>query len=1128
MESNLGKIDMISRFPFHGKSKYLIDKLYIIGYDNYTINKILKKRRLIRASKSVEIDTSSKNKKYPNSSNKIYSISKDLNLYDNINQITIPESPSLLNEIVNDYNKKVLDIDMIIQMIFPNKPIFYSVKDRNRHPKFLNDITLKLEFNQNISEEINEIIDKKKYYMVFSSNPQSDTNNKKSINGFCYINYLKVKEIKDKKINNDDYSFYFPIVLCFISEYPYYNSYYKLAGQIFNLFNSNNIEVPIEIMLHNIINYTLSPINGDIDLYIEPVSFSNNINQNSLSDNDVANYNNKSDFSSGSENDDIEEKKKSISKFTKNEKDNTTEIIEEEEFLKKLDNLTLANKSRKKNCFLKQPSVVVEKNISELLRTKTITKGYGRTKTVVKGNGKSNNLFEIIKFPFLQGYPLLHYNLPKILFDSCSITKLIFLFINSFCEQDILIFSKDIEILSLFINSLINLNFPLNDSSYYNINASVSFDNFIHGNCKFIPSGCKTIIGINTPFQLKCLNKKTGKTRDKIIFDLDNNKIDLKNEKNNNFFSYIKKIVNAKDDKEYKNSILSFEIRTLYDSLKAIKSKYLNFEINLNDDDDYYLSYDKQLNIEIQESFYRFILNISVCFYRQLTYQLNMNLSEKENDKNNNSIKIEFTNIMKNKYTYEEKYFFNKFINTLKFRNFFTKFINENEAVDLYRIPYLFFEEYLSIISSANDPNIMNNYVLKFFNVFDNLYQKNSQKINIDFNPFLSEYFKKYKSDFERDIIDFNYEGKNIIKYSYNKKKLKYQWYELDNELLLKYILFKKSLDKIEYERLFNLNSFLNENISKKIMVDDIEEEIEKEIFTYDYYNNGLLIKDDDICCMNIILLITISLNDIDDNTLEKKILIVVFPLLKNFFLFRKYYYILIAMIYKIIYNEFSKKRPNEKRLFTLLNLYYQILNSIIGKNIIPNSKILNVISNMNKIEKEIKKYTFYKDNEINNNKDDNYKIKYIIYANHNYTNEKIIKEKELKKLANRDDNNDKNNSKNDSGLTISFGYKDKTFSISPRIKLIAKIMKKDDKKSDLSLDLNINSQRLIKNILNEEYQKYIKNNMNIKSIELKKIMLSLLNIYFYAKNTHKFEEKIEILIAIDSLIEFYIKKLIN
>jgi hypothetical protein len=105
---------------------------------------------------------------------------------------------------------------------------------------------MKSEFNKNLTEEIKEIMDKKKYCMVFSSNPQIDEKTKNSINGFCYINFLKVKEIKDKELNNDDYSFYFPIALCFISEYPYYNSYYKLAEQIFNLFNSKNIEVPIE------------------------------------------------------------------------------------------------------------------------------------------------------------------------------------------------------------------------------------------------------------------------------------------------------------------------------------------------------------------------------------------------------------------------------------------------------------------------------------------------------------------------------------------------------------------------------------------------------------------------------------------------------------------------------------------------------------------------------------------------------------------------------------------------------------------------------------------------------------------------------------------------------------------
>ena len=755
--------NIISRFPFHGKSKYLIDKLYIIGYDNYTINKILKKRTLIKTSKSAEIDTSSRNPKYTKmySSNKIFSNSRDINIYDNINPITISEYPSLLNEIVNDYNKKVLDIDMTIQMIFPNNPIFYSVKNKIRQPRFVNDIALKSESYQNISEEIKEIMDKKKYFMVFSSNPQSDKNDQKSINGFCYINYLKVKEIKDKEINNDDCSFYFPLALCFISEYPYYSSYYKLAGQIFNLFNSDKIEVPIEIMLHNIINTTLSPINNDIDLCIEPVSFSHNIHKNSISDKNLESYYNILNNSSDSDPEDKEEKNQLISTFNTNEEENAANKIEEDESHKKMDNLNQANKSGIKNFLLKKSPITVEKSSIEFLRTKTVAQGT---------DNKKKNLFEIIKFPFLQGYPLLQYNLPKILFSSCSVTKLVFLFMNSFCEQDILIFSKDIGILSLFINSLINLNFPLNDNMYYNINASVSFDNYIDGSCKFIPSTYNTIKGINTLFQLKFLNEKTDKMNDTIIFDLDNNKINV-NEKNNNFFFYIKKIVKAKDEKEYKNSFLNYEIRTLYDSIKTIKLQYLNFEINQNDAD--YLSYNKQLNKEIQESFYRFIVNILLYFYRQLTCKIDINAKEGDNNNKNIPIRNEFNNDIKYKYTDEEKYFFNEFKNTLKYGFFFTNFINEQEAVDLYRIPYIFFEEYLSILSRAIDPNTMNNYVLNFFNIFENLYQKQSQKINIDFNTFLSEYFKKYKSDFERDIIDFNCEGKKIVKYSKKKKKFK-------------------------------------------------------------------------------------------------------------------------------------------------------------------------------------------------------------------------------------------------------------------------------------------------------------------------------------------------------------------
>ena len=71
----------------------------------------------------------------------------------------------------------------------------------------------------------------------------------------------------------------------------------------------------------------------------------------------------------------------------------------------------------------------------------------------------------------------------------------------TFLEKDVLFFSKDIEFLSLTINSYLNLNFPLNDEKYYFINACVSYDNYINSNSTFVGSTFTTIIGINDQYK---------------------------------------------------------------------------------------------------------------------------------------------------------------------------------------------------------------------------------------------------------------------------------------------------------------------------------------------------------------------------------------------------------------------------------------------------------------------------------------------------------------------------------------------------------------------------------------------------------------------------------------------------
>ena len=425
IQSNIPEDEKIIKFPFHGKSKYLIDKLYIIGYNNDTLNKCLIKsdnyKIKLVTDPSLKIRRSN-TKIYQSSSKEVMSVEN------NIDSFSIKEPPSLINEILNDYNKKVLDIDITLDMIFPNRPIFYSVKepkrqlspqkhrDKDRRNTNFFEIKAELGNNFNREEEIKEAIEQKKYCIVFSSNPQLDKNDKKSINGFCYINYCKYKE--KKLVVDNSYSFYVPVGICFISEYPYYNSYYKLAEQIFLLFNSKKIEVPIEIMLSNLINATLSPINGDIDLCIEPVSFINNImtgKSSSLSNKEINN-------SEKIKNEDKKDEKE-ITPFNINE----NQIISQENF-----------SDSTKVLFHVEKKALNKINIRSSLRKSDITKNtdlYSLLKTKTIGGAKKNkpqnvNSFEQIKFPFLQAYPLLQYNLPELLFNYFSISKIIFIFIN--------------------------------------------------------------------------------------------------------------------------------------------------------------------------------------------------------------------------------------------------------------------------------------------------------------------------------------------------------------------------------------------------------------------------------------------------------------------------------------------------------------------------------------------------------------------------------------------------------------------------------------------------------------------------------------------------------------------------
>ena len=421
---------------------------------------------------------------------------------------------------------------------------------------------------------------------------------------------------------------------------------------------------------------------------------------------------------------------------------------------------------------------------------------------------------------------------------------------------------------------------------------------------------------------------------------------------------------------------------------------------------------------------------------------------------------------------------------------------------------------------------------MNFFNIFENIYNiKESQKTNVDFNPFLSEYFKKYKFLFERDIIDFNNEGKHIIKFLETKKTLQYQWYELDNTLLLNYILFVKTLGTEDYERMFNLNTILNENIPKKININDIENEIEKEIIEK-RFTNEISINDDDICCMNIIILISISLKYIN---VESYISIIIGNLFKDFFLFRKYYHMLMDMIYRVIkYELYENKSKNIQRINNLFAFYYPCINSFREKNIIPSFKIINTILNMNIIDEYIRnrklmeEFNIKDNNHINEEKEKIDKNNYKLFIYHNFSQYKIIKVKEILEYINKDDKSDLNNWKNRLGFIVTLRGGEKKILIIPKIKYICKYSKYENEEFNLTVESEIFSQRKIKTILNEEYEKYINSNLDENSMNKRNIINCLLNIFIYIQNTKKFKENYEIIEAFKIILYHHMNSLVK
>ena len=213
----------LHKFPYHGRAPNLIDKFLIIGYDPKVLEKTL--------PALVE-------KKY---TDKVSTMKPDTIVIEE----KCEERPQVLNEICYDYNKELLDNDMILELLFPDAPTLYLMRP-------------------NIEQKVMNIGTRG---ITFSLSPQDNNNSKKSYNGFGFVFY------EPEKFPNMIVSL--PKIFCILSEYPYFSAYNNLCTKIYQMFKSD-ISYSLESILYNIVNYVPSPLHYSIELAIWKVAGLNN------------------------------------------------------------------------------------------------------------------------------------------------------------------------------------------------------------------------------------------------------------------------------------------------------------------------------------------------------------------------------------------------------------------------------------------------------------------------------------------------------------------------------------------------------------------------------------------------------------------------------------------------------------------------------------------------------------------------------------------------------------------------------------------------------------------------------------------------------------------------------------
>jgi hypothetical protein len=161
----------------------------------------------------------------------------------------------------------------------------------------------------------------------------------------------------------------------------------------------------------------------------------------------------------------------------------------------------------------------------------------------------------------------------------------------------------------------------------------------------------------------------------------------------------------------------------------------------------------------------------------------------------------------------EDFFFFHLFRSSIKYKIYFENFIQNMEAMDVFKIPLLFSEEFINIKIKNSNNRLLDK--ISFFSIIDSFYLENKgQVINITLNNISGDYAKL------RQYFKQFYEKENFGKKEKEKSEKKKKLITLNKKIINQYIYILNNIyNEDQLKALFPSTHFqTNDPISKANM----------------------------------------------------------------------------------------------------------------------------------------------------------------------------------------------------------------------------------------------------------------------------------------------------------------------